>query len=205
MKRLFSFEGFKKNVLDKMINDGQTYVKKSERQKNLSKVDQDILNHDYSNFRCVDKIHHFEIHPDEKFVELCYQKGLTLSQPFICSISNSDLHSNIKNTISATKYPNKIDFESGIPSLIRGLSVGYNIYKILAKYHNYIISEAESTIDNAKNLWYNLLQDSSLYAGTNGEASVIIDKNISDEKLKNILNKLSEFNFIYDDDLTRYL
>ena len=107
----------------------------------------------------------------------------------------------ILNNSNFSPFPNKIDFESGIPKTLQGLSVGYNLYKITIKALKFITSDGLSTSNNAKNLWYNLLQDSDYYSGTNNFGSILILKNIEDYELKEILKKVSHLNLKYDNEL----
>jgi hypothetical protein len=49
--------------------------------------------------------------------------------------------------------------------------------------------------------WYNLLQDKDVYSGTNQYYNIIIKKDIDDNKLKSIINKIKDFKLIYDNEL----
>ena len=59
----------------------------------------------------------------------------------------------------------------------------------------------KDNLPEAKNLWYNLLQDKDVYSGTNQYYNIIIKKDIDDTKLKSILDKVEKFDLIYDIDL----
>ena len=72
--------------------------------------------------------------------------------------------------------------------------------------NGFICSDRYSTL-SAWNLWYSLLQDEELYAITSNLRSCLIDKNISDDKLKEVINKLSEntIEIEYSEDLKERL
>jgi hypothetical protein len=59
----------------------------------------------------------------------------------------------------------------------------------------------KDNLPEAKNLWYNLLQDKDVYSGTNQYYNIIIKKDIDDNKLKSIINKIKDFKLIYDNEL----
>jgi hypothetical protein len=59
----------------------------------------------------------------------------------------------------------------------------------------------KDNLPEAKNLWYNLLQDKDVYSGTNQYYNIIIKKDIDDTKLKSILDKVEKFDLMYDIDL----
>jgi hypothetical protein len=101
---------------------------------------------------------------------------------------------------------NYVDFAEGVPPYLRGLSLAYKFYKMLIKMNRFICSDRYSTL-SAWNLWYNLLQDDDLYAITSNLRSCLIDKNISDDELKEIINKVSENidNIEYSNDLKKRL
>jgi len=92
---------------------------------------------------------------------------------------------------SVTGDLNYVDFAEGIPPYLRGLSLAYKFYKMLIKMNKFICSDRYSTL-SAWNLWYSLLQDEDLYAVTSNLRSCLIDKNITDDKLKEVINKVSE-------------
>jgi len=55
--------------------------------------------------------------------------------------------------------------------------------------NKFICSDRYSTL-SAWNLWYSLLQDDSLYAITSNLRSCLIDKSVSDDELKSIIEKV---------------
>jgi len=101
---------------------------------------------------------------------------------------------------------NQIDFSDGLPPYLRGLGVAYKLYKMTIEKNKYITSDRFSSL-HAWNLWYNLLQDNDLYCFTSNIRSGLISKKVSDEELKEIVNKLSVGveNIEYDDDLKEKL
>lgn len=192
MNRLFTFEAFTKEYLDKMIDNKDTYLFKNIRSRTtLNKIDLKIKKYNYSNFTFDDKKSYITIYPDENFIKLCKLKKIDINYFRLTILNNSNF----------SPFPNKIDFESGIPKTLQGLSVGYNLYKITIKSLKFITSDGLATSDDAKNLWYNLSQDSDFYSGTNKFGSILIFKNIEDYELKGILEKVAHLNLKYDNEL----
>jgi hypothetical protein len=188
-KILESFEGFTKDNLDYLVNNKKTYIRKEFRNIPIRKIQNKVKKYDISNFNFVDKGYGIFIYPDKGFIELI-----------------KELDPNIDDSlffyITVTGDLNYVDFAEGVPPYLRGLSLAYKFYKILIKTNLFICSDRYSTL-SAWNLWYNLLQDEELYAITSNLRSCLIDKNISDNKLLEIINKVSVNinNIEYSEDL----
>lgn len=175
---LETFEGFTKDNLDYLVNNKKTYVRKEFRDIPIRKIQKIVKEYDISNFKFIDKGYGIFIYPDNKFIELI-----------------KELDSNIDDFlffyITVTGDLNYVDFAEGIPPYLRGLSLAYKFYKIIIKMNGFICSDRYSTL-SAWNLWYSLLQDDELYAITSNLRSCLIDKNINNDKLKEVINKVSE-------------
>lgn len=188
-KILESFEGFTKDNLDYLVNNKKTYIRKEWRNIPIRKIQNKVKKYDISNFNFVDKGYGIFIYPDKGFIELI-----------------KELDPNIDDSlffyITVTGDLNYVDFAEGVPPYLRGLPLAYKFYKILIKMNSFICSDRYSTL-SAWNLWYNLLQDEELYAITSNLRSCLIDKNISDNKLLEIINKVSVNinNIEYSEDL----
>jgi hypothetical protein len=177
-KILETFEGFTKDNLDYLVNNKKTYVRREWRNIPIRKIQKLVKDYDISNFKFKDKGYGIFIYPDDKFIELV-----------------KELDSNVDESlffyITVTGNLNYVDFAEGIPPYLRGLSLAYKFYKMIIKMNGFICSDRYSTL-SAWNLWYNLLQDEDLYAITSNLRSCLIDKNINDNKLKEVINKVSE-------------
>jgi hypothetical protein len=175
---LETFEGFTKDNLDYLVNNKKTYVRKEFRDIPIRKIQKIVKEYDISNFKFIDKGYGIFIYPDNKFIELI-----------------KELDPNIDNSlffyITVTGDLNYVDFAEGIPPYLRGLSLAYKFYKMIIKMNSFICSDRYSTL-SAWNLWYSLLQDDDLYAITSNLRSCLIDKNITNDKLKEVINKVSE-------------
>jgi hypothetical protein len=175
---LETFEGFTKDNLDYLVNNKKTYVRKEFRDIPIRKIQKIVKEYDISNFKFIDKGYGIFIYPDNKFIELI-----------------KELDPNIDNSlffyITVTGDLNYVDFAEGIPPYLRGLSLAYKFYKMIIKMNGFICSDRYSTL-SAWNLWYSLLQDDDLYAITSNLRSCLIDKNITNDKLKEVINKVSE-------------
>jgi len=190
---LETFEGFTKDNLDYLVNNKKTYVRKEFRDIPIRKIQKIVKEYDISNFRFIDKGYGIFTYPDNKFIELI-----------------KELDSNIDDSlffyITVTGDLNYVDFAEGIPPYLRGLSLAYKFYKMIIKMNGFICSDRYSTL-SAWNLWYSLLQDEELYAITSNIRSCLIDKNINNDKLKEVINKVSEniIDIEYSEDLKERL
>jgi hypothetical protein len=194
MKYIKSYEGFKPEQL-KII---KTSVFKSDYIGNNNLLSDSIKSFDINNFKINTNHGYYEIYPDEKFLKL-YKDYCDINSfyyekiKFNCSVLEKDL---------ITGCYNLIDSEELIPNNLQGLSLGSKIYKLLCNELNFIMSVKENT-DKAKNLWFKLLIDDELYCGTNDDYNIIINKNIPDETLFDIIDKVDDLKLIYDDDLSK--
>lgn len=198
MKYLKYFEGFTKEQLDELVLKDKTYVRKNIRKydnKEL-KYSKDIISYDISKFKVEVKYNNYKIYPDDGFIEI-YKK--------YCIENSIDFESDIQFTIEILpEYPlggyNFIDVYNLLPSSLKGLSLGYKLYKLILMKIDFIMTNKDSSQESI-NLWYNLLQDKNVYSGTNQNYNIIIKKDIDNSKLKSILDKVKKIDLIYDDDL----
>jgi hypothetical protein len=190
---LETFEGFTKDNLDYLVNNKKTYVRKEFRDIPIRKIQKIVKEYDISNFKFIDKGYGIFIYPDNKFIELIKELDPNIDESLFFYIT-------------VTGDLNYVDFAEGIPPYLRGLSLAYKFYKMIIKMNSFICSDRYSTL-SAWNLWYSLLQDDDLYAITSNLRSCLIDKNITNDKLKDIINKVSEniIDIEYSEDLKERL
>jgi hypothetical protein len=190
-----TFEGFTKDNLDYLVKYKKTYVRQQFRDRgiDLNKIQKIVKEYDISNFRFDDKGYGIFIYPDTNFIELLKQLDPRVDD-------------NMRFYLTLTGDLNQIDFSDGLPPYLRGLGVAYKLYKMTIEKNKYITSDRFSSL-HAWNLWYNLLQDEDLYCFTSNIRNGLISKKVSDEELKEIVNKLSigVENIEYDDDLKEKL
>ena len=190
-----TFEGFTKDNLDYLVTYKKTYVRQQFRDRgiDLNKIQKIVKEYDISNFRFDDKGYGIFIYPDTNFIELLKQLDPRVDD-------------NMRFYLTLTGDMNQIDFSDELPPYLRGLGVAYKLYKMTIEKNKYITSDRFSSL-HAWNLWYNLLQDENLYCFTSNIRSGLISKKVSDEELKEIINKLSVGveNIEYDDDLKEKL
>lgn len=177
-KLLGAFEGFTKDNLDYLVSNKKTYVRKDYRDIPIKKIQKLVKNYNIEKFNFIDKGYGIFIYPDSEFIDLVKKLDP--------SVDNS-----LFFYITVTGDLNYVDFAEGVPPYLRGLSLAYKFYKMIIKINNFICSDKYSTL-SAWNLWYNLLQDGELYAMTSNLRSCLIDKNVSDEKLSEILVKVTK-------------
>lgn len=190
-----TFEGFTKDNLDYLVAYKKTYVRQQFRDRGIdfNKTQKIVKEYDISNFTFDDKGYGIFVYPDKKFVELLKQLDPRVDD-------------NMRFYLTLTGDMNQIDFSDGLPPYLRGLGVAYKLYKMTIEKNKYITSDRFSSL-HTWNLWYNLLQDEDLYCFTSNIRSGLISKKVSDEELKEIVNKLSVGveNIEYDDDLKEKL
>jgi hypothetical protein len=175
-KILETFEGFTKDNLDYLVNNKKTYVRKEYRDTPIRKIQKIVKDYDISNFKFIDKGYGIFIYPDVEFINLIKELDQNIDESLFFYITlTGDL--------------NYVDFAEGVPPYLRGLSLAYKFYKIIINKNKFICSDRYSTL-SAWNLWYSLLQDDNLYAITSNLRSCLIDKSVSDDELKSIIEKV---------------
>lgn len=203
-KRILNlFEGFASVKLAELIKNKKTYVVKKLRDfvinNNPDYVDiiKKLKTYDYTKFNYFQNPYMITITPDVDYM-LLYKK--------LCDISistdgvNTQIYKpNLKFNVEITYNINMIDFNQGVPTILSGTSLGYNLYKLVIQHNDFISSNNISSLD-AYNLWYNLLQDNDLYGATSNSLSILINKKISDNRLKEIMD-LFKHDLEFDDDL----
>jgi hypothetical protein len=199
MKYIKYFEGFDRQQIDYFINTGETSVRKIDREfnNNSNLLADEIKDYDISLFTYNYKHGQFKIYPEEGFMDLykryCDVNNFTVKDlTFSISVLPYNIFTNIYN---------QIDSEYILPdNNLKGLSLGYKLYKYVLNIVDFIMTD-RNNLPEAKNLWWNLLQDKDVYSGTNKELSILIKKDIGDDKLKEIIDKVDRVNLTYDDDL----
>jgi hypothetical protein len=175
-KILETFEGFTKDNLDYLVNNKKTYVRKEYRDTPIRKIQKIVKDYDISNFKFIDKGYGIFIYPDVEFISLIKELDQNIDESLFFYITlTGDL--------------NYVDFAEGVPPYLRGLSLAYKFYKMIINKNKFICSDRYSTL-STWNLWYSLLQDDNLYAITSNLRSCLIDKSVSDDELKSIIEKV---------------
>ena len=184
-KRIKIFEEFTTDELQHLESLDKTYLKyiKSEfkMSDNLvtSRLYTRIRNYDISTFDINATPYQITITPDSKFKEILNDINIYLSDKI-------DLkHTYNLNVI--TNLNNLVEFEYGIPKQLRGLSLGYKIYKLIINKFEYITSDFRA-LPSAINIWHHLMLDIDLLCYTSIKTSGSALKTISNDKLKKMLD-----------------
>lgn len=202
LKFIKLYETFHKDYFDKLIEDDKTYIDKKEYEKsiNLNIIDIEKYNiildkirkYDISNFN-ISFTYVLIIKPDTGFIELIKE----LNDVLIDKIS---LEMEFEFSIFI-ELINRIDFKIGIPKELRNMRLGYKLYKMIINKYKYITSKIGAS-DDAKKIWYYLMQDSDLLCFTSNNISGVILKSCSDIEIKEFLDKLKGYNGLeFDDEL----
>lgn len=177
-------EGFSDEQIKNLQSREFIYIKKFNRflndKREYSHILRSIKYYEFNKFEIIDKGYETEIIPDIDFLNLI-----------------EELNKHLENKISLNKIQlfitkendNEINLNTYLPDVLKGCSIGYKLYKLIINYYDYISSNKYASSD-AINLWYNLLQDNNLYCITSNHFSYAINKNINNEKIKIILNKI---------------
>ena len=200
MRYLKYFEGFSLDQIKKLIQNSETSVYKSPRSNNnrINDFSSDLINYDISGFTFSENNNYYMIYPDDDFIKLynkyCLSNNFTPKELiFILTI--------LPEPITPDFGYNQIDSEYIIPDdNLLGLSIAYKLYIFILDKIDFIMTNKNNSPD-AKNLWYNLLQDKDIYTGTNQMYNLLIKKNINDSDLKTLIDKIKKFKLIYDDEL----
>jgi hypothetical protein len=181
------YEEFTKQQLEELTNLEKTYVRKLNRvikQTNVADVITKIKNYDLNKFICKHNHGIYNFYPNETFINLVKE--------FNSTITDNEVKIEPNFVVSISVLPqllNQIDITDGIPESLRGLGFAYKLYKIVINRCKYITSNKHSSFA-AQNIWYNLMTDADLMCFTSNFLSGVMVKNISDEEIKNLLNRL---------------
>jgi hypothetical protein len=126
--------------------------------------------------------------PDFTFKKLC--KDLNE-----LSTDNDVRLENIEFNLSVERdNMNRIHITEGIPILLRGLRLGYHLYKMVADCYGFISTDKTSSYD-AKNLWWHLICDKDYYAITGNNYTIIIAKKLHQGYIETII--IDILNYVY--------
>jgi len=196
------YETFHKEYFDRLIKDDKTYIDKNEFIKNQYSniIDIDKYNEIVSKIRKYD-ISNFDISftycliikPDNSFINLIEE----LNQIIIDKI---DLNMEFEFSIFIALM-NRIDFKGGIPEQLKNMRIGYKLYKLVIDKYKYITSKIGAS-DDAKKIWYYLMQDSDLLCFTSNNLSGVILKTCNNFEIKEFLDKLIgiDYDLEFDDE-----
>ena len=214
MKYLKFFEEFLKYELNEIIYDKKSYLKipvtkdKIITDATLNHVLNKIKSCDFNNFK-YERTNYgaITITPDSVFKELIHELNNVIDDKYKINV-------NIVFTITVTKsFANQIDFENGIPVLLRGIGFGYKLYKLLIINETYITTN-NSSQPEIYNLWYHLLQDKDFYCFTSNYISGAIYKKTPIYTIKSIIRSLptkpfyihiDNINYVYDKELQKII
>jgi len=193
LKFIKLYENFHKDYFDRLIEDDKTYIDKREYEKNINSNILDIekyniiLNkirkYDISNFN-MSFTYCLIIKPDNGFIELVKKLNDVL-------INKVPLDMEFEFSIFIGLI-NRIDFKGGIPKDLRNMRIGYKLYKMIINKYKYITSKI-GVSDDAKKIWYYLMQDSDLLYFTSNNISGVILKTCNDTEIKDFLDKLKGY------------
>ena len=198
LKFLKYFESFTENELKNLTDLNKTYVSRNFKQK-IKRPDEyeDIITkikeYDVNKFSYNEYPYGIYIKPDKDFIDIIKKMNtfiedeIPLNFDFSFSIDKNQL--------------NLIDFTEGIYKPLRGLSLGYKLYKLLIDKFNYITSNKYSTPD-AYNIWYNLMLDKDLYCFTSNFNSGVIHKKTTNKIIKYVLDQIRDKDIEFDSELT---
>jgi len=198
LKFIKYFENFTKNKLEKIISSKNTYIKikmKSHKEYSDSyeKCIKDIREYDISNFNYNQKPYGIYITPDKEFLNIIKKLN---------ELIDNKINSNLEFDFSIDeKNINLIDFNMGIPKQLKGLRLGYKLYKLVINNVLYITSN-NYTSDDAINIWYYLMIDKDFFCFTSKTFSGVIHKKSTDNIIKDVLEKIKNKDLIFDDELT---
>ena len=190
MTHIKLFDSFTEMLADELKKTERTYLKRRFHEdvqdtEKYHMILRSLKNYDISNFRYNNKPYDFYIIPDNNYIEKI--KKL-----------NDDLEIKIPTDLKFefsydTENLNLIDFKKGIPDLLRGVGLGYNLYLFIIKKVGFITTNKYSST-MAIHIWRNLITNKELYAFTSNDITGVIVKNQSNDEIKSYLDKLKNYN-----------
>lgn len=187
MKHIKLYEYFTIEQRYELIKRGLTHVFKHLKYQTISisdethKILEKIKDFDINNFNLISRDYGNSIYFDSNFKNIIEELNLTIDEK---------VDPNMELSFSIFKeYANQIDIDYILPIILRGTNLGYKLYKLIINTFDYISSNKHST-DYAQNLWYKLIIDVDYYSITSDKYTFCINKNISDQRLFEILNEI---------------
>lgn len=180
--KILLFEEFSDEERQKLIDNKETYISKNEIiNKNTfdTFTKDDIMNYDFNKFRIDIKPYEINIYPDSIFINLLKRLNPLIQNDLCFSLSVDKERLNI------------IDLFFDLDKSVRGLNIGYKIYKLLIDKFDYITSDY-GLKPEARNIWYKLMVDDNYYCFTSKICSGVIKKDLSNDEILNILNKIKK-------------
>ena len=177
------FEEFSEEERQKLIITHKTYLKKNKVNNIIEYSDILIKIKNYDFTKLHTKFNGFEviITSDEEFKKLLSELNELIKDKV-------DINFNFSLTIDKDRL-NSINLDSYLPMVLRGLNIGYKIYKLMINNFDFITSDyGVSSFSN--NIWYKLICDSDYYAFTSNICSGVIKKDLTDDRLKIILDNI---------------
>lgn len=180
--KILLFEEFSDKERQKLIDNKDTYISKNEIvNKNIfdMAIKNVIMSYDFNKFKIDIKTYEINICPDPNFINLIKKLNPLIENDICFSLSIDKERLNI------------IDLFFDLDKSIRGLNIGYKIYKLLIDKYNYITSDY-GLKPEARNIWYKLMIDDDYYSFTSKICSGVIKKNLNDVEILKILNKIKD-------------
>lgn len=193
------FEEFSEKQRQYLISNNLTYIRKNlDFQEKNGDVYDKIKKYDFNNFN-ISESYTIILIPDDGFKKLLIELNNTLSDE-----NKIDVKITFELSINYAKNMyNEINIDFVLPDVLKGLNIGYKIYKLMVQKYDYITSKYGLS-NFAKNLWYKFMVDSDYYCFTSNLYSGIINKDLSDNRLHQILEDIRPINKVnieYDDKL----
>ena len=146
MKRLKKFEEFTYQERDDMVKYKETYLcnivdyEEEKYNVDIEKVRQKIKKYNFDNFKII-KFPQPEVIPDNGYLQLINE---------LYNLLTIKINLNVKFTYSVVDFfANSIELnnEFDLPIILRGLYIGYKIYKLIVKDNKFLTSDSDCKLN----------------------------------------------------------
>lgn len=198
-KFLKIFETFHREELESIVATDGTYVRRKpriERDEEYIEILETVRVYDVRKFIYERHPYGIYIKPDDGFLRIIDRMNDYLTDDekiphdfdFTFSVDNTKM--------------NLVEFELGVPTPLRRLSLGYKLYKLVITDVGYVTSNRYSTPD-AHHIWYNLMLDPDLYCFTSTFESGVIHKAVPDDVMRKVLEGVRGRDLIFDGEIRK--
>lgn len=207
MNILKYFEKFTEEQAKQLENDKKIYLKFLNRIVSEPIGYQSIINeikrYNISNFICLsDKPYDYVIKPDKNFIKLIEKLNNYIKEKISLDI-NFHFTYDVYNL-------NRMEFELGIPKILRNTGLGYKLYTYFIKLVKFVVSDRFAD-PNAIHVWRYLILNDDFYSFTSKKISGLILKKQTNNEIRIILDNIKNYNsnvidfsfseLIFDDEL----
>lgn len=142
----------------------------------------------------------YDININNNYINVLLRYAKNYSKMFKMNNNRVDpKYFDLKISANPTEF-NRVHFYRPLPPILRGVGLGYKIYKALGMFLGYISSDNTASMP-AQSIWFYLIQDKDFNSIVSKNFVFIIRKNLpTKEKVKIVMSYIQKYDWLFDDD-----